>query len=145
MPHCTHASLEKTTVENRNEPKPTVHSPQLSDAPASLTPAANVQPQGTAASPGLLDLINLVADKAEPLLKLISTTTDRYQKGQERQIKFQTHMAWVAVSVVFSIIAVSAWLTYVGKIDGSTFTFLLGLIVGYVLTFIRDQIKSPES
>jgi hypothetical protein len=52
-------------------------------------------------------------------------------------------MAWVAVSVVGLIIAVSGFLTYKGKIDGSTFTFLLGLIVGYVLTFLRDQITGP--
>lgn len=102
-------------------------------------------PPTSNASPTLLDVINLVADKADPIVKLLSTSIDRYQKGQEREIRFQVHMAWVAVSVVFLIIGVAAWLTYLGKVDGSTFTFLLGLIVGYVLTFIRDQIKSPAA
>lgn len=110
-----------------------------------LAQRAIVQPGVVSSNPTLLDLINLIADKADPIVKLISTSVDRYQSGQEREIKFQVHMAWIAVSVVFSIIGVAAWLTYLGKVDGSTFTFLLGLIVGYVLTFIRDQIKSPES
>jgi hypothetical protein len=53
-------------------------------------------------------------------------------------------MAWAAICVVAVIVGVAAFLTYHGKIDGSTFTFLLGLIVGYVLTFVRDQITGPE-
>lgn len=106
---------------------------------------ASGQPSGAQPGPTLIDIINVLAEKADPIVKLLSATMDRYQKGQEREVRFQTHMAWVAVSVVFAIIGVAALLTYVGKIDGSTFTFLLGLIVGYVLTFIRDQITSPAS
>ncbi len=103
------------------------------------------QPSGFQSGPTIIDIINVLAEKADPIVKLLSATMDRYQKGQDREVRFQTHMAWVAISVVFFIIGVAGFLTYVGKIDGSTFTFLLGLIVGYVLTFIRDQITSPES
>ena len=92
----------------------------------------------------LIELINVLAEKADPIVKLLTTTIDGYQKGQQRKVSFQKHMAWVALSVVFVIIGVAAFLTYIGKIDGSTFTFLLGLIVGYVLTFVRDQITTPE-
>lgn len=101
-------------------------------------------PSGPQPGPTLIDIINVLAEKADPIVKLLTTTIDGYQKGQQREVSFQKHMAWVAISVVFVIIGVAAFLTYVGKIDGSTFTFLLGLIVGYVLTFIRDQITSPE-
>lgn len=101
-------------------------------------------PSGTTPNP-IIDLITVLAEKADPLVKLVTAAVEKYQKGEERKARFQIHMAWVAVLVVLSIIAVASFLTYVGKIDGSTFTFLLGLIVGYVLTFIRDSIKSPES
>ncbi|HTQ62534.1 MAG TPA: hypothetical protein VMI32_20075 [Candidatus Solibacter sp.] len=94
--------------------------------------------------PNLVDLINAVAEKADPIVKLLSTTIEGYQKGKEREVQFQTGMAWVAVSVVVLIVGVAGFLTYHGKIDGSTFTFLLGLIVGYVLTFVRDQITWSE-
>src|SRR5258708_22330578 len=84
--------------------------------------------------PNLIDLITILAEKADPIVKLLTTTIKGYQDGKEREVRFQTRMAWVAVSVVVLIVGVSAFLTYHGKIDGSTFTFLLGLIVGYVLT-----------
>lgn len=96
------------------------------------------------AQPNVVDLIAILADKADPIVTLLKTTIQGYQSGKQREVRFQTHMAWVAVSVVLVIILVAAFLTYHGKIDGSTFTFLLGLIVGYVLTFVRDQITGPE-
>jgi hypothetical protein len=42
-------------------------------------------------------------------------------------------MSWIALSLVALIVGVAAFLTYRGKIDGSTFTFLWELIIGYVL------------
>ncbi len=107
-------------------------------------PTEPTQPSGPQPRPTLIDIINVIAEKADPIVKLVSAAMDRYQTGQNREIRFQTHMAWVAISVVVVIVGVAAFLTYVGKIDGSTFTFLLGLIVGYVLTFVRDQITGPE-
>lgn len=97
-----------------------------------------------ATTPSIIDVINTLADKVDPLVKLLTAALDRYQRGQDREIRFQTHMAWIALSVVSLIVGVAGLLTYVGKIDGATFTFLLGLIVGYVLTFVRDQIKPAE-
>ena len=141
------ASVVSNSVQSSPPAPPYTTTPTNPPSPDGGTPqpASMSAPPPAPTSPTFVDLIALLADKADPLVKLISTSVDRYQKGQDRQIKFQTHMAWVAVSVVFAIIGVAAWLTFVGKIDGSTFTFLLGLIVGYVLTFIRDQIKSPAS
>ncbi len=104
--------------------------------------AASKQPSGP--QPNLIDLIKILAEKADPIIKLLETTIDRYQKGKEREVRLKKHMSWVALSVVIFIVGVAAVLTYRGKIDGSTFTFLLGLIVGYVLTFVRDQITGPE-
>jgi len=94
--------------------------------------------------PNIVDIVTIVAEKADPIIKLITNTMDKYQKGQEHEIRFQTRMAWAAIFVVLVIVGVAGFLTYRGKIDGSTFTFLLGLIVGYVLTFVRDQITGPE-
>jgi hypothetical protein len=94
--------------------------------------------------PNLIDILTVIAEKADPIVKLLSTSISGYQQGKEREVKHQRYMALVAVSVVVLIVGVSSFLTYRGKIDGSTFTFLLGLIVGYVLTFVRDQITGPE-
>jgi len=51
-------------------------------------------------------------------------------------------MAWMVVDLVSVIVLASGILTYFNKIDGSTFTFLLGLIVSYILTFFRDSIDT---
>jgi uncharacterized membrane protein len=107
-----------------------------------LTPAT--PPSGLQPQPNLVDIINAIAGKVDPLIKLLVPMIEKYQKGQEREVGFQIHMAWVAVSVVVIIVGVASFLTYYGKIDGSTFTFLLGLIVGYVLTFVRDQITGSD-
>jgi hypothetical protein len=107
-------------------------------------PAPSAQPSGSPPQANLVDVINAIAEKADPIIKLVVPMIEKYQKGQEREIKFQIHMAWVAVSVVILVVGVAAFLTFRGKIDGSTFTFLLGLIVGYVLTFVRDQVTGPE-
>lgn len=106
------------------------------------------EPLGPAQPPprpalSIIDLVNAIADRAKPLLDLITSTMQERQKGITEELRFQIRMAWVAVTVVIVIVGVAAYLTFRGKIDGSTFTFLLGLIVGYVLTFVRDQIRGP--
>jgi uncharacterized membrane protein len=114
-----------------------------------LEPTEPIPPSGPPPPPGprqptLVDLINAVADRVKPIIDLITSTMQERQKGIKEELRFQVHMAWVAISVVIAIVVVAAVLTYFGKIDGSTFAFLLGLIVGYVLTFVRDQIMGPD-
>lgn len=94
---------------------------------------------------GMVLLVNTVADRIEPVLKLVTTVMERSLESQQQHARFRTHMAWIAVAVVALIVCTAAWLTYLGKIDGATMGFLLGLVVGYVLTFIRDAITPPSS
>ena len=94
--------------------------------------------------PNVIDIISVLAEKADPLIKILTAGVEGYQKGAEREVRFQTRMAYVALAIVALIVGVATFLTYRGKIDGSTYTFLLGLIVGYVLTYVRDQITGPE-
>jgi len=101
-------------------------------------------PSGPQPPPNLVDIINVVTAKADALLNLINGMMEQHQKGKEREERFQMRMARTALLMVMGIVIIAAFLTYYGKIDGSTFTFLLGLVVGYVLTFVRDQITGPE-
>jgi len=121
----------------------------MSDQPtlSSTPPPGAPSPGPTSAPPGptLIDIINVLAERVDPLLKVLSATMEQRQKAQEHEVRFHTRMAGYAISVVIVIVVVAGYLTYKGKIDGSTFTFLLGLIVGYVLTFVRDQITGPDS
>jgi len=49
-----------------------------------------------------------------------------------------------ARTVVLVVVATAAILTYVGRLKGSTFGILLGEIICYVLTFVRDSANPPK-
>ena len=86
------------------------------------------------------NFIKLISEHSEPLISLIRESSEKWLQFKKSNVGFNIKMSFFAIAVVFLIVGISGWLTYLGKIDGSTFTFLLGLIVGYVLTFIRDSI-----
>jgi hypothetical protein len=113
-----------------------LYNPGMDDQPTQPSPAKP--------TPSLIDIINVLADRVDPLLKVLSTTMQQRQSAQEHEARFQTRMAGYAILVVVVVVGVAGYLTAKGKVDGSTFTFLLGLIVGYVLTFVRDQITGPD-
>lgn len=89
----------------------------------------------------MVDLINAIADRVEPVINIIQTIAESNLKSTQSDSKFRIKMAWIAVIVVAIIVGVATFLTFVDKLDGSTYGFLLGLIVGYMLTFVRDSIK----
>jgi hypothetical protein len=117
----------------------------MPDSTVPALPPSQGPPSAPPQGVNLVDIINVLADKADPVVKLLQATVTSYQNGQEREIKFHKHMSLIAILLIAFIVAVAAALTWKGKIDGSTFTFLLGLIVGYVLTFVRDQITGSKS
>lgn len=92
----------------------------------------------------LVDIVNVISDRVDPIIQLIKTITEKNLASRESESKFKIHMAWVAVVVVGIIVGVSTLLTWLGKMDGSTFGFLLGLVIGYALTFIRDALRPKE-
>lgn len=103
---------------------------------------SNQPPQSSQIS--LVDIVNVISDRVDPIIQLIKTITEKNHASRESEAKFKIHMAWVAVVVVGIIVGVSSLLTWLGKMDGSTFGFLLGLVIGYALTFIRDALRPKE-
>jgi hypothetical protein len=116
----------------------------MPDPAAPALPSNPQQPVPPEPSPNLVDLINVLADRMDAIIKVYQTTMAHRQTTQVNEDRFQMKMSWLALSMVAFIVVVAAFLTYRGKIDGSTFTFLPGLIVGYLLTFVRDQITGPD-
>lgn len=92
----------------------------------------------------IIEVIDVIADRIDPLLQLLKAFFEQSAKRQQAVATLQVKMTWIVLIIVIMIVGVSGALTYLDKIDGSTFTFLLGLVVGYVLTFIRDTIRPPE-
>lgn len=93
----------------------------------------------------LTEVIDKVFDRVDPLIKLVQAFSEQARQTREGEGRFKTKMAWFAAIIVTVVVGTSAFLTYESKMDGSTFGFLLGLVVGYVLSFIRDAIYPPKS
>ena len=87
------------------------------------------------------NIIKIISEHSEPLINLIRETSEKWLQFRQTSVSFGLRMSSFVVIIVLSIIGMAGTLTYLDKIDGSTFTFLLGLITGYVLTFIRDSIN----
>lgn len=92
---------------------------------------------------GLPEVINAIADRVDPILKLITTVYERKLAAREADARLAKHLSWIAVAIIALVVLSAAVLTYLGKVDGSTFGFLLGLVVGYMLTYVRDAISPP--
>lgn len=88
--------------------------------------------------------IHVLSDNADNLISLIKSTADKWLEIKKTTLGFNTKMSLFASLIILMIVGSAGWLTYEGKIDGSTFTFLLGLIVGYALTFIQNLINPPQ-
>lgn len=82
------------------------------------------------------ELIHTISDRTPELGQLVERWSTQLFKHRELRTAHHRKMALYAVSSVSLIVAVSAWLTYVDKIDGASFTFLLGLVVGHLLSFL---------
>jgi len=88
--------------------------------------------------------ISILSDNTDNLISLISGVADKWLEFKKTNLKFTTTMSVFAFMIILLIVGSAGWLTYLGKIDGSTFTFLLGLIVGYALTFLQNMINTSE-
>jgi len=118
---------------------------------------SHIDPQPIEDEPytGSIDtIIDAIAKNAEPIRLLISELSEKWLKIKESEFEFNKKMVeseltfnkkmvnTVVIIVVIIIISASV-LTYTDKIEGSTFTFLLGLILGYMLTFVKE-ITAPK-
>ena len=102
------------------------------------TPKDETRPN---AGTDLVTLVDLVTSKMDPLLKMVTTFYERRLTQRESEIKFTKFMALCAAALVIFIVLVCAFLTFYGKLDGSTFGFLIGVVIGSALTFVRDMVK----
>src|SRR3989442_13409058 len=81
-----------------------------------LTPARRARRE----DPSLVDVIDRVFDRVDPLIKLIESLSEQSLRTREAEGRFKTRMAWFAAIIVGVVVGASAFLTYVGKMDGST-------------------------
>jgi len=89
-------------------------------------------------------LIDVIDSNSKELITMANEYIQMKRDELKHEIKFSLRMSLFAVIIVFVIVGAATWVTILGKIDGSTYTFLLGLIVGYILTFIKSAINPGD-
>ncbi len=124
---------------------PPVGNPLAATPQLPIPPGETAETKARAQPESISDLLRTMGQNAGPLAAMVTAIMDRLTTAQAARSRFTFWMTIVAGVVILAIVGVAAGLTYCGKIDGSTFTFLLGLVVGYTLTFIRDSIRPPAS
>ena len=85
-----------------------------------------------------------ISNLIDKVNETINNIADKILRHQEHEKKFSIKMSVLLAVLIIFIIIVASLLTFYNRIDGSTFTFLLGLIVGYILTFFTGAIYPPE-
>jgi hypothetical protein len=114
--------------------------PKRTEEQEVATPCPQTKGQSQPPQPSIVNLVSVIADRMDPLLKLLEAWLG-HSKDKEKTTEAHQRAMTVIVAVLVLVIVVSAGLlTYLDKVDGSTFTFLLGLVVGYVLTFVREAV-----
>jgi len=100
---------------------------------------------------GVSDIIDSLADNEPNLSKLVENVTKNILKVKESHLKtqesfysFAKHNIRLGVIAVIVIITGLFGLTYLGKIDGAVLTFSLGVILGYLLSFMARFSQMPK-
>lgn len=81
-----------------------------------------------------------VLENPEEAERLIDTTFERWGAMKREGLKHQWRMILVVGGLFTVVLIASSILTYVGTLQGSAYTLLLGTLIGYLLTFLEDYI-----
>jgi len=86
-----------------------------------------------------LGIVSKLSDVAIPLIvKYYSTKLEKIEAPRMK------HVSYTYGIIVFLIVAGSLGLVYVGKLDSSSFTLLIGVVVGHLMTFARQIFEARE-
>lgn len=127
-------------MTGEREPPPMGKVPEQPESRNSESPGP-----GEAQNITMIDVINTIADRADPLIQLAKSWGEHNVEVRQAERDYQTRMTWTVVGLVVFVVSVAAFLTYLDKMAGSTLSFLLGLTLGYVLTFVRNAIHPNQN
>lgn len=85
------------------------------------------------------EILMQVVSQGMPLLKEYCDSKMKHIEGPK--------IRWSIIGflgILFLIVLVTGFLVYVGRLDGSNFTFLLGTLIGGAITFLGDMLLPSE-
>ena len=71
--------------------------------------------------------------KVDKISESVSKLIDAFKEYYLRTARITSLSAWIILGLIFSV---TAFLTYLGKIGGETFSFVAGTIVGYIISLL---------
>jgi len=74
--------------------------------------------------------------KADKVYEGFSLLVEAFKEYYLRTGKMMVLSAWIAITIIFVL---SAYLTYLGKVSGETFSFIAGTIVGYIISLLGGR------
>ena len=74
----------------------------------------------------------------------VNSIVDRITNIKKAQRKHDLKVIIIGAALFLGVLTASTVLTYAGKLSSSAYTFLLGTIVGYLLTFIDKNLGGAE-
>jgi hypothetical protein len=104
---------------------------------AVIPPIQIIAPEGTAANqgPALMDILaNPEAVKA--ITEMGTKWMETYARVTAPKTKFSAWRLAGILVIILAIIGSASYLTFVGKMDSGSITFLFGAIVGSLITFV---------
>jgi len=88
-------------------------------------------------------LINSVVPLVKEYVDLQKSKFDYKVKRDERASQHNRKLTYSLLIFLGAIIGISSLLTFYGKVSGDALLFMIGVIVGYIITMIQGLIYEP--
>lgn len=105
--------------------------------PPTATPTAVTVTATNAEPEKMSDLIDAVARNADGLGKLVDRVGAQFNRADETESRRVMVSAWMGFAFMLVAVIVCAWLVFMGRMSDGAFTFLLGVMVAYMMRFVE--------
>jgi hypothetical protein len=93
--------------------------------------------------PVVSDPLDSLTRNKDSVLQVIGAIGNEVSHARTARIKVSQQISWMVFLFLALIIVGTGALVYVGRVSDGSFTFLLGVIVGYLMQF-ADKLVRPQ-
>jgi hypothetical protein len=120
----------------------------MSDVPSQPAPTTTsaATPKTEVVEPGVgasIMLDSLTKNKST-VLEVINAFGEQVSHARTAKMRVSQQISWLVFLFLALIIVATGVLVYVGKMSDGSFTFLLGVMVGYLMQFADKILFKPE-
>lgn len=112
-------------------------------AETQTVPATTIWPAPNGFVPGAVMLDSLTKNK-ETVKEVIAVVGEQVSHARTAKIRVSHQISWLVFAFLGLIVLSTGALVYTGRMSDGSFTFLLGVIVGYLMHFADKVIFKAE-